>query len=1256
MLKYYDRIFSLINRLTLTKPGQQMMLSYGGDKQIINAYHLKLEMLRRGVFVSTITSPIGREATEWMLDEEREIEHETPHSSSRSKVRKRSEVFVPESVDFVDCDIIDKFQGCVVLPYFEWNNDNYMLKRVEHIDRFGIFQSAKNHERKTFKHLAMLEQAFRASHAGQYIFAVVPENWRSTDMFFNKWMMYNISKVFDIELPEDDYVEAYNYELEEQEKTFSGKIFNVKTRVDYKVKRMAYVRKPIGNKMKLVCWFKFYSSVQGPGSLPIPDSSVSAKSLEWAEMSYTPFEVKLEENKEDEVVEAFRKTEWFKLSVFQRSKKSEMSNNIFGINEFSPRGFSQLRKTTFVDISDKATQKILTIEDDEDISRSANKVLIKITRSRVSVEGYNRTTVSLVKRMMESEGFTEDKNTGTKSTVSIRLKRNFEEIKDWLVNLIHDYGMIPCMTKSSIELQEKSKKKLSKQLTPISRFEMERTLNKSSGKFSTGEIKEWREVNKDISIKVVHESDYDMWMKRALKMKIDKFTFDFQLNDIVTSCMKKCPVNGSDMGLGKTREVLFTMLLRGTKTNLIVCPKKLIGTWQDEIEGTINPFFKLARKHWNGTPLRTTSPNIIEWAEDCRRENLKLFNIIGYDTLKMIPKDGKFYKCPKCGFVIYKFFNDGEIVRCPGDPYFYNDIPSENKSCTREYMMYRESMNKRDSDGNLIYRKYKVHLVTGKKVHWDESHPSREGIPEFDCEIVDTRKDNPYLNHLNEVPLPPEMHEQTNMHDKVNTYLKGFKTECIDGVDTQVPVYGKRKRKFHVKWTFAELIRNTFSSIAADEVMYVFNPSSKRSMAMYHTNSKHKIPCTGTPLRGNPQNTLGWLNWAQPKNLFPEYRKENPVGLKTFLGRFKTEVVSGTTDSEGNVIASKRRQVPKIRNAALFLNELSPFMIRRKRVEPEVARDIPPIKVSMYDDKIKMDAKHRSYYLKWIEWFIEWWKEMKEEEEGQSVGEGNILAKLQYLIGASTTPHGMLARLKKKNHKDQSWRKFIDDYKGPPTGKMFKAFELIAKSIKAKDKIIIFANRAATLDLGKKICDKNNIESVIVDGRIPLDPKKGETRGLRHRIVQDFRFGNIPVMWAGIKALAEGMNIPEANRVVIYDTTWEHQDAEQAIGRVVRPQQTKDVFVNFLMHEGTIEEFVVAWCYLKHRSHSEGIDGVSFDDFSADMVPDISAYAEAIVDGTQDVVEKKMWSMVDQLKDEWERSLQDMEDEGDIDDEEYDGE
>jgi SNF2 family DNA or RNA helicase len=369
--------------------------------------------------------------------------------------------------------------------------------------------------------------------------------------------------------------------------------------------------------------------------------------------------------------------------------------------------------------------------------------------------------------------------------------------------------------------------------------------------------------------------------------------------------------------------------------------------------------------------------------------------------------------------------------------------------------------------------------------------------------------------------------------------------------------------------------------------------------------------------------------------VLPDYRPYDSKGESRFLQKYRTEVMVGATVLEdGTSVGGRPNQIPKINNPELFQAEMAPLIVRHIRNEPIVVASIP--KKTIVDlalPAVPMDEQHRRYYARWQEVFAEWWQKKEEEEEGREAGKGELLTKITYLINASTIPHFMLEPiLKGKDEEAKEWAKLIGKYKGPVTAKMLKCRELIREAKSRGDKTLVASTRKANLKLGQAWCEKARLPSMIVDGDISLKIDPATNRSPRHTMVEEFRNREYDVMWAGMLALAEGMNIPEANWGLIMDYTWKPADPRQFIGRMIRPQQTKTVYTGYLMHEGTIDEYMAALCYLKGRAGDEGIDYMEFSDLTTDMIPDIHQYADSIVDGTQQIAKQKMWLAVDFIR------------------------
>jgi SNF2 family DNA or RNA helicase len=68
------------------------------------------------------------------------------------------------------------------------------------------------------------------------------------------------------------------------------------------------------------------------------------------------------------------------------------------------------------------------------------------------------------------------------------------------------------------------------------------------------------------------------------------------------------------------------------------------------------------------------------------------------------------------------------------------------------------------------------------------------------------------------------------------------------------------------------------------------------------------------------------------------------------------------------------------------------------------------------------------------------------------------------------------------------------------------------------------------------------------------------------------------------------LNIPEANVVVLADTSWTPSKQIQAYSRILRPQQKKKPRISLLRAEGTIDEYMAQLMQAKSEAIDEGID------------------------------------------------------------------
>jgi len=157
-----------------------------------------------------------------------------------------------------------------------------------------------------------------------------------------------------------------------------------------------------------------------------------------------------------------------------------------------------------------------------------------------------------------------------------------------------------------------------------------------------------------------------------------------------------------------------------------------------------------------------------------------------------------------------------------------------------------------------------------------------------------------------------------------------------------------------------------------------------------------------------------------------------------------------------------------------------------------------------------------------------------------------------------------------------------------------------------------------------KRIERLGCDPLYVDGGVSLELNRRTWTSPRIERIDAFRrspFSASGGLVATTPCLAEGLNIPEASVVIFLDYDWVPSLMAQAFSRVLRPQQERDVHVHFLTCRGTIEEYMELLCDCKRKAIAEGLARLRRDDFRLEDLPDINAYAEALVTSSE-VLEK----------------------------------
>ena len=170
-------------------------------------------------------------------------------------------------------------------------------------------------------------------------------------------------------------------------------------------------------------------------------------------------------------------------------------------------------------------------------------------------------------------------------------------------------------------------------------------------------------------------------------------------------------------------------------------------------------------------------------------------------------------------------------------------------------------------------------------------------------------------------------------------------------------------------------------------------------------------------------------------------------------------------------------------------------------------------------------------------------------------------------------------------------------------GKVIAFIHLLAMSVNEGDKVLLFSNSLSTLNFLEMVLNSDDWGSAhglrsIVKG-IEFSRWKNEDQYFRldgsvsnrQSIIDRFNKKPRPrLMLLSTKAANMGINLYSANRIIIFDISWNPSNDLQAIYRAYRYGQEKSVFVYRLVAKGTMEEKIFRMSVNKQQLSARVVD------------------------------------------------------------------
>jgi len=313
--------------------------------------------------------------------------------------------------------------------------------------------------------------------------------------------------------------------------------------------------------------------------------------------------------------------------------------------------------------------------------------------------------------------------------------------------------------------------------------------------------------------------------------------------------------------------------------------------------------------------------------------------------------------------------------------------------------------------------------------------------------------------------------------------------------------------------------------VAADEAQAIKNPTSRTARALRQIPATARFALTGTPVENRLVDLWALLDWTTPGLLGP---------LEVFRRRVAVPV---ERDRDGEAAASLNRLI-------------RPFLLRRRKSDPDIAPDLPP--KTETDEVVPLTLEQRTLYEAMVN------ETLARVAEAEGIQRRGLVLKLltglkqicnhpaQFLHQRPTNGAGLTGR----------------------SGKFDATTELIDTICDEGDSVLVFTQYRAMGHLLTDHLDRPGRPAMFLHG--------GVNESARQAMVDRFQAGEVPVFVISVKAGGTGLNLTRANHVVHYDRWWNPAVEDQASDRAWRIGQDRPVQVHRLICEGTIEDKVAA--------------------------------------------------------------------------------
>jgi SNF2 family DNA or RNA helicase len=349
------------------------------------------------------------------------------------------------------------------------------------------------------------------------------------------------------------------------------------------------------------------------------------------------------------------------------------------------------------------------------------------------------------------------------------------------------------------------------------------------------------------------------------------------------------------------------------------------------------------------------------------------------------------------------------------------------------------------------------------------------------------------------------------------------------------------------------LRQQSWSGLILDEAQMVKNPNSQSAKAVREFLVPFKLAVTGTPMENNLNELWSIFAITAPglfgslKDFRMDYIKPIEKALPKVRYKYdwtwdekRGDYVHKRLDKHKNILAERQRTLEQLKA------RISPFLLRRTK--EEVASDLPD-KIEQVME-LDLNDRHQKIYQQYLTRERQKMLVMLEDMNGNRF---QILQSLTLLRQVSIDPG------------------LVTDDELPNGGsavlstKTEALMELLEDIVSEGHKCLIFSQFTTYLRRVADVIKEEGYKFSYLDGSTS---KRGD-------VIDEFKNGENSIFLISLKAGGFGLNLTEADYVIILDPWWNPAAEEQAIDRTHRIGQKHNVNVYRLVSKGTIEDRVM---------------------------------------------------------------------------------